>query len=113
MQARRRRRLGAPLLVLGESQRAVGSDDRLSAKAEPVSRYGMGDRDGMKGSGTRRTLRSTQGVLGLLVGQHADHDTVRIANEEATDAPRLVNRTVDDLVPGLDCFSVRRIDGSP
>jgi hypothetical protein len=47
------------------------------------------------------------------VGQHADHDTVRIANEEATDAPRLVNRTVDDLVPGLDCFSMRRIDGSP
>ena len=47
------------------------------------------------------------------MGQHADHDTVRIANEEAADAPRLVNRTVDDLVPGVDCFSVRRIDGAP
>src|SRR3954471_8525348 len=51
--------------------------------------------------------------LGLLVGQHADHDTVRVANEEATDAPRFINRTVDDLVPGLDCFSMRRIDGCP
>jgi hypothetical protein len=51
------------------------------------------------------------GELRSLVSQHADHDTVRIANEEATDAPRLVNWTVDDLVPGLYCFSMRRIDG--
>jgi hypothetical protein len=45
------------------------------------------------------------------VGQHADDDAVRIANEEATDAPGLVNRTVDDLVPAPDCFGVRRVDG--
>ena len=49
--------------------------------------------------------------LCLLVGQHADHDAVRIANEEATDAPWLVNRTVDHLVPGPYCLSVCRIDG--
>jgi hypothetical protein len=48
---------------------------------------------------------------GSSVGQHADHDPVRIANKEATDAPRLVNRSVDDLVPGFDCCSMRRIDG--
>jgi hypothetical protein len=50
--------------------------------------------------------------LCLLVGQHADHDAVRIANEEATDAPWLVNRTVDHLVPGPYCLSVCRIDGA-
>src|SRR5215213_9471359 len=50
-------------------------------------------------------------MTGLLVGQHADHDTVRIANEEATDAPRLVDRAVDHLVPGPYCPSVCRIDG--
>jgi thioredoxin reductase (NADPH) len=47
----------------------------------------------------------------LLVRQHADHDAVRIANEKATDAPWLVNRTVDHLVPGPYCLSVCRIDG--
>lgn len=36
----------------------------------------------------------------LLVGQHADHDTVGIANKEATDTPGLVHGTVDHLVPG-------------
>jgi hypothetical protein len=91
------------------------------ARCSLVCRSGSGDcvpfgrgrprRDGRPG--TQRTNRSTQSGLGLLVGQHADHDTVRIANEEATDAPRLVNWTVDDLVPGLDCFTMRRIDGSP
>src|SRR3954451_1723604 len=45
-----------------------------------------------------------------VVRQHADHDPLRIANEEATDAPGLVDGTVDDLVPGPDCFGVRRID---
>jgi len=42
---------------------------------------------------------------GSVVRQHADRDTLRIANGEATDAPGLVNRTVDDLVPCLVCFS--------
>ena len=46
-----------------------------------------------------------------VVCQHADHNTLRIANEEATYAPGLVNWTVDDLVPAPDCFSVGRIDG--
>ena len=46
-----------------------------------------------------------------VVGEHADHDAIRIANEEAADAPRLVDRVVDDLMSGLDCFGMRRIDG--
>jgi hypothetical protein len=44
------------------------------------------------------------------VSEHTDHDTVRIANEEAADAPWFVDRPVDDLVPCPDCFSVRRIN---
>src|SRR4051812_19809825 len=48
-----------------------------------------------------------------LVRQHADDDAVRIANEEAADAPGLVDRAVDDLVPGLQRLGMRRIDGRP
>jgi len=48
--------------------------------------------------------------LCLLVRQDADHDAVRIADEEATDAPRLVDRTVDHLMPGPDRLGVCRID---
>jgi len=48
--------------------------------------------------------------VSLLVRQDADHDAVRIADEEATDAPRLVDRTVDHLMPGPDRLGVCRID---
>ena len=54
----------------------------------------------------RRSLRpldvctAASREAGSLVGQHADHDTVRIANEEATDALGLVDRAVDHFVPG-------------
>jgi hypothetical protein len=46
------------------------------------------------------------------VCQHADDHAVRIANEEATDAPRLVHRTVDHLVTGPHRFRVGRVDGA-
>src|SRR4051794_26771037 len=36
---------------------------------------------------------------------------MRIADEEATDAPWLVDRTVDHLVPGPYRLGVRRVDG--
>jgi putative ABC transport system permease protein len=45
------------------------------------------------------------------VRQHADHDADRIAHEETTDAPGLVDRPVDDLVAGPDRLRVRGIDG--
>ncbi len=45
------------------------------------------------------------------MSKHADDDTLRIANEEAANAPGLVDRTVDHLVPGLHRFGVCDIDG--
>ena len=42
--------------------------------------------------------------------QDAEHDAVGIADEEAPDAPGLIDRAVDDLVPGPDRFGVRRVD---
>jgi hypothetical protein len=47
------------------------------------------------------------------VSEHADYNAVWVANEEAMDAPGLVDRTVDHLVSSLHGFGVRGINGRP
>src|SRR4051794_30219057 len=97
--------LRTSVLSLGRCWRNHPPRPAASRQGTPGSIHGYCD---------GRRERRAGAPLGLsLVSEHADHNTVWVANEETTNAPGLVDRTVDHLVSTPHRFGVRGIYRRP